>query len=202
MALDTDILKNRLKATFGSDSQKTTANKLNMTQGNVSKLLSGLQQPTVDTLYRINEVYGVSIDWLMGISDRKNVTKIESELSYSLATEIVTELVRNGLISLNKKNNLLSLGIHDPILKKLLEKSNTISKVDEDLYRDWKNAKLSLFNDKPILCSMAFRENYLDNRIDEATTENYLLELYEEAKQEQDIYIYMMSGIESDLGGQ
>ena len=49
---------------------------------------------------------------------------------------------------------------------------------------------------------MAFRENDLDNRIDEATTENYLLELYEEAKQEQDIYIYMMSGIESDLGGQ
>ena len=58
-----DSIKERLREAFGSDSQETIGKNLNMTQGNVSKLLSGAQQPTVDTLLRIANVYDVSIDW-------------------------------------------------------------------------------------------------------------------------------------------
>ncbi len=41
MALAIDVIKARLRETFGQDSQETVGKKLNMTQGNVSKLLSG-----------------------------------------------------------------------------------------------------------------------------------------------------------------
>ena len=69
MALNMDILRKRLREAFGSDSQETVGKKLNMTQGNVSKLLSGSQQPTLETIFHISEAYEVSADWLLGLSD-------------------------------------------------------------------------------------------------------------------------------------
>ena len=64
MALPMYVIKERLRETFGTDSQTEVGRKLDMTQGNVSKLLAG-QQPAIDTIYRIAEVYGVSVDWLL-----------------------------------------------------------------------------------------------------------------------------------------
>ena len=60
MGMDVQNLKTRLRETFGGDSQETVAQKLNMTQGNVSKILSGSQTPALDTIYQIAEVYEVS----------------------------------------------------------------------------------------------------------------------------------------------
>ena len=93
MALNMDSIKERLREAFGSDSQETIGKNLNMTQGNVSKLLSGAQQPTVDTLLRIANVYDVSIDWLMGLSDRKKVIKPETGTTYGLAVETIQDLL-------------------------------------------------------------------------------------------------------------
>ena len=67
MIVDSEVLKTRLREAFGSDSQETVGKKLNMSQGNISKLLSGSQQPTMDTIYSIAKIYGVSVDWLLGL---------------------------------------------------------------------------------------------------------------------------------------
>lgn len=95
-----------------------------MTQGNVSKLLSGPQQPTLDTLYRIADVYCVSVDWLLGLSDRKNALKSDVGISYALATEVVSDLIHHGakLIE-NNQQHKLSVVIDDPILEKLIKKA-------------------------------------------------------------------------------
>lgn len=71
MALRMDILRDRLRETFGEDRQDTVAENLNMSQGNVSKILSGSQQPTLETIFHIAEAYNVSTDWLLGISKQK-----------------------------------------------------------------------------------------------------------------------------------
>lgn len=47
MPLSSEIIKERLRMTFGSESQEVVAGKLNMSQGNVSKLLSGSQMPAL-----------------------------------------------------------------------------------------------------------------------------------------------------------
>ena len=67
MAYDKKAIAERLKEIM-NDSQDTIASKLNMTQGNVSKLLSGTQLPTTDTLYRISEVYWIPTHWILGLS--------------------------------------------------------------------------------------------------------------------------------------
>lgn len=72
MAYDKNLVAERLREVL-IDSQEVTAKKLGMTQGNVSKLLSGTQQPTIDTLYRISEEYGISADWILGLSNIKAI---------------------------------------------------------------------------------------------------------------------------------
>lgn len=48
MTFNIEITKERLGELFKNESQEAVGKKLNMTQGNVSKLLTGKQQPTVD----------------------------------------------------------------------------------------------------------------------------------------------------------
>lgn len=75
MTMDMQVLKERLRVAFGDDSQETIAKKLNMTQGNISKILKG-QQPSLDTIYQVSKIYEVSVDWLLGISEKKICCKI------------------------------------------------------------------------------------------------------------------------------
>ena len=97
MAYDKKAIAERLKEIM-NDSQDTIASKLNMTQGNVSKLLSGTQLPTTDTLYRISEVYGVSTDWILGLSEKKHIAT--SEVTYADVLKELISLASKGIILL------------------------------------------------------------------------------------------------------
>lgn len=153
MAFDLDVLKKHLRETFGSDSQEKAGRKLNMTQGNVSKLLSGQQQPTIDTLYRIADEYGVSIDWLMGLSQRKRIVNEPDKYSYAEVSEMLVQLHNDSALSVDNKSPVDELYLHisDPIISALTKKAITLSITDNDSCQSWKESKLSLFNDKSIL---------------------------------------------------
>lgn len=198
MALNMDSIKERLREAFGSDSQETIGKNLNMTQGNVSKLLSGAQQPTVDTLLRIANVYDVSIDWLMGLSDRKKVIKPETGTTYGLAVETIQDLLLHGSEMVDKeREGSIEVSITDPILIKLLKKSRALSKADWEMFKDWKHKRLVLFDDKPVLWSQTFRSHNVEFLAGEATSESNLLEVYEVAKKEEDEYAAMMEDCHS-----
>ncbi|MDE5931663.1 MAG: helix-turn-helix domain-containing protein [Lachnospiraceae bacterium] len=57
MAFNIEIMKERLGELFKNESQEAVGKKLNMTQGNVSKLLTGKQQPTVETIFQIAKLH-------------------------------------------------------------------------------------------------------------------------------------------------
>ena len=193
MALAIDVFKERLRDTFCSDSQETVGRKLNMTQGNVSKLLSGAQQPTLDTLNRIAEVYGVSVDWLMGLSDRRHPLKPTVGIPYALAVEVVTDLIHHGAKLLDDKGHgAMSIVLEDPILNKLIRKSHTLSRTDWDLFQDWKSTRLSMFDDKELLYTSTFTDDGVGFLAGEASSESNLLEVYEAGKRFEDDYAAMM----------
>ena len=54
MSLNKQIIKDRLKETFNGDTQDRIAEKINLSQSTVSKLLSGVQVPTTDQLFDIS----------------------------------------------------------------------------------------------------------------------------------------------------
>lgn len=201
MPLSSDTIRERLRMTFGSESQEIVAGKLNMSQGNVSKLLSGSQMPTLDTLYSISEKYGVSVDWLLGISEQRKIQSADSLSSYSVAAMVITCIVQRGAkVNNDGQSKPISLEIEDPILKTLIRKSLVLSNTDNELYVDWKNTKLSLFDDKALIWRDTWRDDPLPFLVGEASTEADWLEVWEEAKKAEADYDEIMSDCVGPFG--
>jgi transcriptional regulator with XRE-family HTH domain len=193
MALAIDVIKARLKEAFGQDSQETVGKKLNMTQGNVSKLLSGSQQPTLETIYHVSEIYGVSVDWLLGLSDKKEIYKSCEGITYAAAVRNLHELIRHGALKIEESAKTLSFRVVDPLIKMLTKKSVTIYKTDKELYDNWNETKLSLFQDRSLIWEGIWSMNGLDFLTGEAVTEANWLEVWDEAKKVEDDYADLMS---------
>lgn len=105
--MDADILKKRLSETFKGDTQDVVARKLNTSQGNVSKWISGQQVPTTDYLFSISEAYRVSVDWLLGRSDEKEIDGIViDKLSYEQAARVIDRLFELGSIEMPDLNEM------------------------------------------------------------------------------------------------
>ena len=184
--MDMEILRKRLREAFGSDSQETIGAKLNMTQGNVSKLLSGSQQPTLETVYAISETYNVSVDWLLGLSNKKYVSKNTVQVTYKEAVEAAMALkLAGGSISCDRSIYKAEVQSNDALFHTLLNKAISLYGIDIDLYRRWLNEKLVLFADKPILDHDVWRNDALYFMTSQASTEFNWIEMYEKAKKVQ-----------------
>ena len=201
MALEVNIIKERLKEAFGSDSQETVGKKLNMTQGNVSKLLSGAQQPTLETIYHVAEIYEVSIDWILGISDSKKVYKRIEGTTYTTAVDNLQDLVRHGALKMEKNTKSIVFKVSDPLISMLIKKSVTLAETDKELYRNWVDNKLSLFQNREIIWEGTWSMNGLDFLIGEAVTESNWLEVLDKAKEIEDDYADMMGDDNGPFGG-
>lgn len=201
MPLSSDTIRERLRLTFGTESQEVIAGKLNMSQGNVSKLLSGSQMPALDTLYSISEKYGVSVDWLLGRSEQEKIPSADSLSSYSVAAAVITGIVQRGSkIQDDGKNKPISIEIEDPILKALIRKSLVLSKTDSELYADWKKTKLSLFDDKTLIWSATWRDDQMSFLASEASIEADWLDVWEAAQKAEAEYDAMMGDCVGPFG--
>lgn len=192
MALISEVVKERLRDAFGSDSQETVGRKLNMTQGNVSKILSGSQQPTIDTLVRVAEVYDVSIDWLTGLSDKRKITKIADCETYTSVTNAVHALVDAGA-GLTEEVDAVEIKIRDPLAKALIKKSLALSKTDWELFLNWKEARLSMFDDKELISRVIWEVDNISFLAGEASSEQNWLQVYDVARTEEENYREMMA---------
>ena len=150
--LNKEILSSRLREAFGDDSQETVGKNLNMTQGNVSKLLSGSQHPTLETIFHIAKAYNVSVDWLLGISENKRSIKTSNAVAYVSVVESLISLCQHGTAAItDEHSNGMVIKVTDPLIKFLVKKSLALSRADTELYQSWKETKLALFDDKPLI---------------------------------------------------
>ena len=102
-----DILPVRLREAFGNDTQEAVAKKLVTQQGTVSKWISGTVVPPTDVLLLISEAYKVSVDWLLGISDEKEIDGVAlDKLTYEQVVKIFDRLFAKGTIKLTDLNTL------------------------------------------------------------------------------------------------
>ena len=68
-----EIVSARLQQLFQGETDEMTASKLVMSTGNANKIKNGKQLPTADTLVMISKKYGVSVDWILGIKEDKEI---------------------------------------------------------------------------------------------------------------------------------
>lgn len=193
MGMDVQNLKTRLRETFGGDSQETVAQKLNMTQGNVSKILSGSQTPALDTIYQIAEVYEVSIDWLLGRSEEKRLINRSGHTTYTTATRTICDIIDHHAMETTEEKGQLILTVKDPLINMLVKKSRTLSSTDSEIYSSWEEAKLSMFDDKELLYGSTWTEENVDFLAGEAVTEANWVEVYKEAAKTEERYAEIMA---------
>lgn len=194
MVYDKKLVAERLKEIM-SDSQEVIAAKLNMTQGNVSKLLSGVQQPTIDTLCKISEEYEVSSDWILGLSDSREIAK--KKLTYGDLLRQFIELGENGIIwpypnhmiTVDATNlelpEITSFGINDEILQSILYEWKKMSSAECDIYEMWVEKRIREYSDIPYIpWTEQTKKLYYEVKSPRGVTPDFLKEFFEYCKRE------------------
>lgn len=192
MSLDMSVIKKRLKEAVNGDVQDMIAEKLHVSQSTVSKILSGSQQPTTEVLFNISETYGVSIDWLLGRSDIKQI-ETAAELSYAEAIQDILELSKKGAVEFidfknGKGSNVKALVVKDPLMLRLLTTGTNLQKADDISCESWIQDRLGLFRGKPVFWSETWDNEGIDYLMSEARNEGHLLEVYKEGRKVEDEY--------------
>lgn len=180
-----------LTEVFQGETQETTARKLNTTQGNVSKWVSGSQVPTSDMLCEISKAYKVSVDWILGISSQKEIDGVVLEkLTYEQITRIVDALIQNNNFSIPNLAELTPneieyeedengesvpippvpqydsdyIKVNDRLLSYLLRRRYKIQLTGEDMLDMWKENKLPNFMGLKLLKYDGSVEETIDTR--------------------------------------
>lgn len=201
MDTDKELVGKRLKETFGDSSQNDVAQILCTSQGNISKWIAGKAYPSTENLLLISKHYNVSIDWLLGLSDRKEITSSPKKLSYESCTDTLLNLIqRDALASPDENNKKETYVIKDPLLSELVNKGLSLRKTDDDFYRTWLESRLTLFRDTRILYAFAWRDESVCYSVAEANTEYEWKGAYESAAEVEDDYDFAMSDDEHPEG--
>ncbi len=176
------MVTERLNAVWGEEVQEVTARKLNSSQSNISKYRNGQQFPPMEILFEISKAYRVSVDWLLGLSDTKDVDGIDArKLTYEQAFRILDRLlVYCNLISPNLSDIGIEQGsiddelpderipvydpdylkINDRLLSFLFRRREKLSEVD--MLDFWMREKLPNFKHLPMMDNTGNMEAALD----------------------------------------
>lgn len=198
--LDVVTFKTRLREVFGEVSQEVTGKKIGVGQGNVSKLVSfaSSQLPRADTLFRIAEEYNVSIDWLLGISEKKQIIKTADAVSYASAVRALVGLCQHQIAAITDESGTgLAFKFDDSLIKFLVQKSLALSKADTELYQNWIETRLVEFEDKPLIFSGTWSDENIDFLAGEASVESEWLQVHNAAIAAEEEYAEMMGPDES-----
>lgn len=193
MAYDADLTIERLKETFGADNQNEVGKKTYYQQTTISKMLNKKQEIKVDFLCRVADAYHVSVDWLLGLSDEKTIQTRCDDVTYSEIIDVLVRLRNSGAANTEKnKESQIQLHFKDPIINIFGKKAFALSDADRESYVEWRKARMSVFDDKLLLSSVAWNERDLEGSMLSAETEADWVQVYEEAKRVEDEYIEMM----------
>ena len=148
---DFDVTIERIKELKGADSQEIFAQKINMTQSNVSKMLGGMP-PSASTLIAISKAYDVSVDWLLGLSDRKSRKNFPDldNITYADALAVFDRLIENDSIYANEMDSSMFRSL-DGVLSYLLESRLTVENVDIETRRYWYKTTAEQFSEYKII---------------------------------------------------
>ncbi len=182
----------RLAELFSKETQDVTASRLQTTQGNVSKWLTGSQLITTDNLHRIAKIYDVSIDWILGLSDVRDINGLNiDDLTYEQVARIMDRLIVNDNVKIlnlkeadkKKENDDFSeieiqtsgikieirpndnadyIKVKDRLLSYMLRRRYKIYEVGDDMVDFWQNTSLPNFKDLKVVDYTGNMQDALD----------------------------------------
>ena len=180
-----DTTTKRIRELKGKESQESFANKIHMSQANVSKMLNGMP-PSAGTLKILADLYDVSVDWLLGLSDRKSRKSIPSadNMSYADAICVLDKLYQTGAImnGINTRTNGKNpniIHVQDLVLRYLLESRSKVEDLDINLQDFWYKNTAEHFADKKIIEWNDIREHQFRNYVVDKPVDADIIEFIE-----------------------
>lgn len=156
--MDNKLIAERIAETFKNDTQATVAEKISCSQGQVSKLIRGDSDPTVQTLIEISKQYNVSVDWLLGLSDeKKDIIKPDENMPYEFLLCIFTNLYEHNAIQASVKKihfgefdqyddyDLEDIKISDPVLQRMIVEIINNRGTDISIFLQWLDKYWEMF---------------------------------------------------------
>lgn len=146
-----NITIQRIKELKGEDNQITFGNKINLSQGGVSKLLQG-DSPSAAVLISISKNYNVSVDWLLGLSDIRTIQNANdtTKVTYSDLIILLDQLLDKKTIYPNGQVNSTIFYTRDKVLCYLIETRSEVSKLDSETRSSWYKTINRFFSEVPI----------------------------------------------------
>ena len=92
-------------------SQNELAKKINMTQQRISSYENGIREPDIETLKILADFFDVSIDYLLGKTDKRNNDNDKKELEINWA-------LSGGYSALNDTNREIAKSVIESLLAK------------------------------------------------------------------------------------
>lgn len=176
------IVAQRIKEIMGNLTQAEFAAQVNSTQTTISKVLAGTM-PSTSLLVSIATRYGVSIDWMLGLSDSKYVSGASTEtLLYSDVVPVLAGLLDRGSVvyrTESKKENIVVsqdgnivtneytlylLEVKDAILKDCISFASHTNRVDNDTYSYWLRSMKENYRYEVLRWSSEYEDSYKSYR--------------------------------------
>lgn len=159
-----DVTLERIKQLKGSDSQEVFAKKIKTSQSNVSKMLTGTP-PSAATLKALAEEYKVSVDWLLGLSDKKECAcEVKSHnltvdnITYADVMAVLDALYRKGSIEVgvdyngyNGEPDPTQIIFKDRVLKYFADNRYRFYGGSMDIYNIWIKQAIEYYSNQPII---------------------------------------------------
>jgi len=147
--------------------------------GNITAMESGKTKPSYETMVRIQALYGISVDWLMGYSDRP-YNSITIEIALTQIMKKVMKMVKEGAIY---PDFIVTLEDYYHSFDKLnIENRFNLILLQNYIIHDQKigyenNKKLKTINNKVIL-GLGRHQEFYEN-LDKIITENPQQPIYD-----------------------
>lgn len=122
----------------------------------------------------ISEKYNVSVDWILGIKDYKDVNALDlTTLTYEQVFSLINALYDSRTFEIvdrgTKEKPYLDpdyLKVKDPALSFMLRRRLALIRVDESYFQDWIEKHLPQYNGLPILlCTKEMLDYFQDPSI-------------------------------------
>ncbi len=176
------ITAQRIRKIMGDLTQTEFAAQVNSTQTTISKVLAGTM-PSTSLLVSIATRYGVSVDWMLGLSDSKYVSGASTEtLLYSDVVSVLAGLLNRGSVMYrteSKKENIVVsedgnivtkeytlylLEVKDAILKDCISLASHTNRVDKDTYSYWLKSMKENYRHEVLRWSSKYENSYKSYR--------------------------------------
>ena len=176
------IIAQRIKEIMGDLTQAEFATKVSSTQTTISKVLAGAM-PSSALLESIARQFGVSVDWMLGLSDNKYISGASTEtLLYSDVVPVLAGLLDRGSVTYRtetKKENIVVsedgnvvtneytlylLEIRDAILKDCISLASHTNRVDKDTYSYWLKSMKENYRREVLRWSSEYENSYKSYR--------------------------------------